>query len=163
MIQKIRDFVSFMYSIGYFAEFFSICMVTFLLWSRWCDLWIYGLGLLANRLVNMVFKHVVDNPRPQNPVKFLESEHFTKGRNVNGMPSGHTQNVFFAMTYLFFVYGHAQSWILAASLIALLTIVERYLFHNHTIPQLLVGSMVGIGMGFLFVHLRKENLCLKIT
>ena len=69
---------------------------------------------------------------------------------TNGMPSGHTQQTAFALTiaYLFSKKNLYQSIILL-----ILTAIQRYIFKNHTIIQLIVGGILGVGLGYICFYI----------
>jgi len=152
------EFSEFFYSLGFFGELIMVFLVTALLWNRiggTGDLLIYFIGLIVNQVFNRLLKPLLKSPRPSDPIKFLASEHFMKNSNAYGMPSGHSQSVFFSLTYLYFVIGKFYPWLCFASLIGFATICERYIYHNHTLMQLFVGALVGTVIGYTVFEAKK--------
>jgi membrane-associated phospholipid phosphatase len=66
------------------------------------------------------------------------------------MPSGHTQQTAFALTiaYLF----SKKNLYLSIGLL-ILTSIQRYVFRNHTLIQLIVGGIVGFGLGYICFYI----------
>jgi membrane-associated phospholipid phosphatase len=122
-------YVSFIFSWVYFAVF----VIVFLL-SGWIN--------------HAVLKDYIDDPRPSDSTPFLASEHFRK--RVNGMPSGHAQQTAFSLTFAYLLTGrrYYESWVLF-----LITVIQRYVFKNHTAQQLLVGSVLGFMIAHFTVYL----------
>jgi membrane-associated phospholipid phosphatase len=177
---KIQDFG---YAIGFFSEFILLFFVTMMLIAKsedpGTDVVVYVMGLIMSGGINTVLKRWIQQPRPHDPLKFLYSEQFDRRRTVYGMPSGHSQNVFYSIAYLFVSLRDTpgnlscgkestlrsdsslgsirseQSWIWAScAAIAVLTWIERWKFHNHTLSQLMIGALVGVGLAYVVIRLR---------
>ena len=146
-------------SIGFFGELIMVFLVTGLLSNRTIDLTVYYIGLVFSQLLNRILKPVLKGTRPSNPIKFLASEHFTKKSNTYGMPSGHSQSVFYSLTYLYFVLGKFYPWLCFASIIGIATIIQRWVHHNHTILQLFAGAVLGslFGYSVFYLHAKIKN------
>jgi len=140
---------AFLFSLGFFSEIFLIILVIALIHRQSIDLIFYLLFLWINGHTNRWLKDLIQQRRPTNPVKFLASEHFDKKKVAFGMPSGHSQNVFFSVTYLFLFFGSVNRWIYLALFIALLMLIERWYFHNHTVAQLIIGATIGSGVAWI--------------
>ena len=134
---------AFLFSLGFFSEIFMIILTIALLHKQSIDLIFYLLFLWINGHFNRWLKDFIQQRRPPNPIKFLASEHFSKKKVAFGMPSGHSQSVFFSITYLFLFFHSINVWIYLALIIAVLMLFERWYFHNHTLSQLGVGAAVG--------------------
>jgi len=146
---------AFLFSLGFFSEIFLIILVIALIHRQSIDLIIYLLFLWINGHTNRWLKDLIQQRRPTNPVKFLASEHFDKKKVAFGMPSGHSQNVFFSVTYLFLFFGSMNRWIYLALFIALLMLIERWCFHNHTVAQLVMGATIGSGIAWIAYEVKK--------
>lgn len=134
---------AFLFSLGFFSEIFMIILTIALIHRQSVDLIFYLLFLWINGHFNRWLKDLIQQRRPPNPIKFLASEHFSKKKVIFGMPSGHSQSVFFSITYLFLFFHSMNAWIYLALFIAALMLFERWYFHNHTVSQLCVGAAVG--------------------
>jgi membrane-associated phospholipid phosphatase len=108
---------------------------------------VFFLGALISSIVNRLLKDTWKGKRPDHPIKFLASEHFVKKGAPYGMPSGHTQFLFFCIAYLFLACTSCSKWVYLSFVIALVAVYERYVFHNHTMTQLVVGSVLGLVLG----------------
>ena len=65
-----------------------------------------------------------------------------------GMPSGHAQNCGYCSSFITLVLNDHFITTLYA-LITIISLFQRYLYINHNILQLVVGTFVGIGFGYL--------------
>ena len=159
----IKTFISFLYAIGFFSEILLIIIVSILIHSHSFVFIVYLVAVVINGFLNRFLKKWIKGLRPKDPIKFLESEEFKNKKNY-GMPSGHSQNVFFSIVYLILtVYKNIESylpWIFGCIFIGLLTLWERWIFHNHTLSQLFVGALLGSFIAYLVVYLR-DNILIK--
>ena len=149
-------YTNFLYGIGFFSEIILPIMVLYLLYSKWFSISIFFIGYLFNTLLNIFLKGFIRDRRPLKPIAFLADETFTtSGAQYYGMPSGHSQNVFYCIAYLYSSIPKQIDWVLLSFIIGLLTIWERYIFHNHTIRQLVVGAILGFLIGGLSFSIGK--------
>jgi membrane-associated phospholipid phosphatase len=66
-----------------------------------------------------------------------------------GMPSGHAQATFYVTGFMFFIM--KNKWIpIVFIVVSLITLYQRVKYKNHTIEQVIIGSIVGIAVGFVF-------------
>ena len=140
------------YAIGYFGEILMVVISCLLLYKTPFNLVVYLLGAVFNVFLNKaVLKPLIKQPRPLKPVKFLDTEKFTYASY--GMPSGHSQFVFYSIAYLYLVDPKMQPWYIIVLAIGIITIYERWVFRNHTLEQLIAGVLVGsaVAYGTLFV------------
>lgn len=159
----IKTFISFLYAIGFFSEIILIIIVSVIIHSHFTDFIVYLVAVVINGFINRILKRIIKGIRPKNPIKFLDSEKFNN-KKAYGMPSGHSQSVFFSIVYLILtIYENINlylPWILTCILIGILTLWERWIFHNHTVSQLLVGAIIGSLFAYLVVYLR-DNILVK--
>jgi membrane-associated phospholipid phosphatase len=153
----IRNFIWFLYALGFFSEIILIIIVSILIHSNDLYFIVYLVAIVINGFFNRFLKRIIKETRPKNPIKFLDMEEF-KNKKMYGMPSGHSQNVFFSIVYLILtVYENINvylPWIYVCMLIGVLTIWERWIFHNHTLFQLLVGAVIGSIFAYMVVYIR---------
>jgi membrane-associated phospholipid phosphatase len=102
------------------------------------------LFLLSGYLNHVVLKEMIHSLRPPGEIKFLAFKK-NKPRN-NGMPSGHTQQTAFALT-IAYLFTH-KNLMLSIGLF-LLTVLQRYVFRNHTLSQLFAGGILGVVLGYI--------------
>jgi len=112
-----------------------------------------------NSILNTLLKMTIKDPRPTNGITLFDDEdsQYNTEMNKYGMPSGHTQSVFFALTYLYLVKHSIYSFIIELC-IAILTGYQRWKYRRHTISQILVGSLIGILFGGFSFSLTKKYI-----
>ena len=151
------NYIDFIYSVGYFGEYIAFIVTIILIFNFKSYLIIYIIMFVLNKTINEYFKNYFKQARPENPRKFLESDKFSKKKY--GMPSGHSQLVFFSIMYSYLVTGSLIPWVLGLLIIGLIVIYERYVFKNHTINQLISGAVLGSFIAYLVIHI--VNIVMK--
>lgn len=146
---KIKDLL---YAIGYFSELLVAIIVCSMIYGDLIDLSFFIVILTLSGITNEYLKTIIKQNRPYNSMKFLNTEHFTK--KVYGMPSGHSQNVVFSILYLFWTTHKFVPWVAMCVVIGILMFIERWLFHNHTAFQLIIGGVIGTALAYVVVGLR---------
>jgi len=113
--------------------------------------------LMADNSINKVFKYLskkyikIDGERPKGAKNcgcFIDLNNVNKLATSYGMPSGHTQNIFFICTFLTL---YTKSY-LSKLFLLIISIYGGYLrvkFGCHTIGQVFVGGILGIIIGFI--------------
>lgn len=150
---KARDFI---FGLGYFSEIIIALVVIYALNKNLLDISIFIFFFILSGYSNALFKSFIKQPRPNEPKKFLYSEHFSRANKVYGMPSGHSQNVFYSITYLYLIAKDGMYWLQLGLVLATLMVYERWTFHNHTLLQLFAGAMVGIVFGLIVYSIRNK-------
>jgi membrane-associated phospholipid phosphatase len=145
-------FVEFFWGIGYFGWHISTVYALYACYSiSWVYLVLYIFVFDISSIFNhLILKKYINDLRPDDPRPFLVSEQFRK--RVNGMPSGHAQQTAFSLTFTYLISGQH---LYASLFLFLFTIVQRYVFKNHTFLQLLVGTLLGVAIAYLTLHLEK--------
>jgi membrane-associated phospholipid phosphatase len=148
----LEHFVDFFWGVGYFGPQIATVYVLYIVYQYsiiYCILFSI-LFIFSTWLNHKILKKIIYDSRPLNGIIFLASEKFRN--KINGMPSGHTQQTAFALTiaYLF----SKKNLYLSIGLL-LLTSIQRYIFKNHTILQLIVGTVIGIGLGYISFNIMK--------
>jgi len=145
LLELFDQLVDLFWGIGYFG--WQIATVYALYVCIQQD-FIYGilfviLFLLSGWLNHGVLKKQIQDLRPANPTLFLASEEART--RTNGMPSGHTQQTAFALAvaYLF-----THKYLYESIALFLLTLVQRFVFKNHTLSQLIAGGALGLALGY---------------
>lgn len=134
--------------LDYIGFFGPVILFSISLWKLSTRIpFLYGyLGLfLASTLINKALKLVFKEPRPEGS-KTIVGEPY-QGADEYGMPSGHAQSVCFSATYLYFVTKNAL-WLALELCIVALTLIQRWKYKNHSVPQLVVGALVGVFWGY---------------
>lgn len=108
----------------------------------------YLLFTIFGSIFNHIVKDLIKQPRPKRQRYLYDFEKDKKngvytGAQTYGMPSGHAQSSFYSMfTVLFTVPNNYIK--LGSILIACNTCWQRWVYRNHTIIQILIGSLCGI-------------------
>ena len=151
----------------------NVTVVALVAISAWCvldkptSLFYFLVGGMTSMVVNLIVKNIVRQKRPVMEIKqakmrqYFRDMHmyYRNGVNVDyfGMPSGHTQTAFFALTFDYLVLHHVNLAV-ASAIAAVFIAWQRYVSMHHSIPQILVGAALGVAMGFLFSHMAKSSL-----
>jgi membrane-associated phospholipid phosphatase len=149
--KQIKKSTDFLFGIGYFSEIILALVVIYVLQKNAIDVLFYVFFFLFSGYLNTVLKDYVKQPRPATPKKFLYSENISRSQTVYGMPSGHSQNVFFSLTYLYLTVKDSVYWIQIGLVLAALMVYERWTYHNHTLLQLFVGAVIGVLLGICVI------------
>lgn len=144
------NYIDFIYGIGYFGEYIVFIITILLIFNHKLYLIIYVIMFVLNKTINEYLKGYFKQSRPNNPTKFLESDKFSKKKF--GMPSGHSQLVFFSIMYSYLVTQKVMPWVLILLIIGCIVIYERYIFKNHTINQLISGALIGSAIAYLTIN-----------
>lgn len=105
----------------------------------------YLIGYLVfyfiNDAINQLCKITIKQERPHGGKKIMDEPYV--GADKYGMPSRHTQSMFFSTTYLFMVNRNKPMLLFELSLCTL-TFCQRLKYKQHSIEQLTVGGFIGI-------------------
>jgi len=156
--QFVRELTTYFYSLGFFSGMHMIVIVSALIYNQYLNFAVYLTGVVLNSLLNQYIKPIVGDARPKNPLKYLASEKFVSKNEVYGLPSGHSQNVFFSIVYLYYTIHYFMPWTMIGLLLAGATIYERWAFHNHSLIQLFSGAVVGGAFAYFVVYVRDVYL-----
>jgi len=114
----------------------------FSLWEKSVALSIFVLSIIANEILNRFLKTIIREERPSELISDKTDSAYY------GMPSGHSQQIFFSAMYLQLerVKYTEIVWV-----IGLITMWERVTNRKHTVNQVIVGALIGLGVGY-FAH-----------
>ena len=138
----------------------------FLLYDKETLLFYYTIGFILNMVINLILKGVIQQPRPDiSTSKFnivmKHGKHFIFNNgipyNIFGMPSGHSESCLFSSTFVFLSLSNYQ-YLFVYLLISIITMAQRVVYNHHTVPQVIVGGIVGILCGYLFFNLSKHQI-----
>ena len=117
----------------------------------------YCIGQFCSSLVNYLAKGLIKQPRPSSETVHYFTwdsfeDHFHKANRMGvqeyGMPSGHAQSVFFSLVFIH--YALKNDWLTFLYFcVALITAVQRVIYKNHSLEQVIAGGIVGGGLGYL--------------
>lgn len=107
---------------------------------------LYIICQFFNVVLNFILKNLLKDPRPDNEEKFIDIQRLNIDKY--GMPSGHAQTAWYNIGIIMLIDTPFYIKILSI-IIACLTIYQRYIFNNHTILQLAVGTVIGLLVAFI--------------
>jgi membrane-associated phospholipid phosphatase len=152
--------------IGYYGPMILGILSLFLLYSKKTYLLVYVVGFILNIVVNNILKQIIKQPRPKGDLDIFDpSKKHNYSHNpiqVYGMPSGHSQMVLFSTTYIYLVFKNIPLTLFYL-LLTLNTIVQRVRYRNHTIMQVIVGSLVGALVAYIVYQYATKNLTGKLS
>ena len=145
--------------IGYTGPIIAMMSNIYALWIQPPYLIGYLVFLFINSIINNTIKNISREPRPINGVEIESVNIFNLGgiKDVYGMPSGHAQSVAFSLAYLYFVQEKLYIALFHSCILGL-TIFQRWNYRKHTLTQLGVGVLVGLGFAFFAYHTMKHYL-----
>ena len=154
-LSKIFDYL------GYFGPNILLVFSIFLLLAKNYRSYLsyYLIGYVLNILLNYVLKGIIRQPRPNEDKKLIEMAlHNGKrfGYDIYGMPSGHSQGVFYSTAFIHLILKNPQVTLIFF-LFSLNTIIQRVNYKNHTILQVLIGALVGIAFANI-VYYYAQNI-----
>ena len=108
-------------------------------------------GFILNNILNILLKIFIKEPRPSTDQKAIEIG-IVNGARIGfdkfGMPSGHAQNCAYCLGFITMVLNNPLITCLY-TVITMITLAQRYINNNHSILQLIVGTMTGLGFGYI--------------
>jgi membrane-associated phospholipid phosphatase len=146
--------------IGYSAPLIMLVVSTLILRNRMITLKIFGFGYILNGILNALLKYVFKEPRPTNDWKILQigiAHNKRIGFDKYGMPSGHAQHCGYILAFMTLAVN--DPYVTGSFVIlSVICLYQRYLYQNHTIFQIIIGFITGIGMGYLLYHVCSKKL-----
>jgi membrane-associated phospholipid phosphatase len=113
---------------------------------------VYVVGFIANTLLNHILKGAFQQPRPTEEIHLFQMEQLYRkqiGFDRYGMPSGHAQSVLYSTAFIYYAFKNIKVTTLYL-IVSLMTLYQRVKFKNHTVFQVIIGSLVGFLVGFSF-------------
>ena len=151
---------------GTFGPMILIFLSIYLLWNKHNLFFYYIVGVFIDNILNMILKGLFQQPRPSIDQKSfdLALKHgkyilFKDGVpfNIYGMPSGHSQSVFFSTAFIYLSLRKSNITYIYLG-VSLLTMLQRVVYNYHTVPQVIVGALIGSAVGYLFYYLSTEKI-----
>jgi len=153
-IEKTIDYI------GYLGPLILLILTILLLKNKATLLTYYIIGYFLNSGLNIILKGFFQQPRPNEDLRIFNA-YIAQGKRIGfdlyGMPSGHAQSAFYSVVFIFFALGNP---IIAAIYlaIALNTGYQRVKYKNHTILQVICGSVIGAIMGCIFYFFSTKKI-----
>ncbi|HMP92783.1 MAG TPA: phosphatase PAP2 family protein [Phnomibacter sp.] len=122
-------------------------------------------GYLVSGLGAQIFKALIKMPRPYNyfqakGIDIHNIEGITLQHSINSFPSGHTATAFALVLSLLMVFPDLRRLQIVLFLAAIAIGYSRIFVGNHFLPDVLVGSMLGIAgslLGIILVNYGYEK------
>ena len=137
--------------IGYLTPIILFVLSIFLLVKKITYLEFYILGVVLNNILVVLLKNIFREPRPNQEKSvqyFGKSNDKLSTFDKYGMPSGHLQNCGYSVSFITFVLKNPFITTLYI-IISMICLFQRVLNKNHTISQVSVGLIIGLGFGYL--------------
>jgi membrane-associated phospholipid phosphatase len=155
-----------LYEFGAYGPIILILLSWYLLWDNKNLFFYYTVGIFANAVLNIIFKGIIQEPRPMfddKKVRLLKThgkEYFYQSGipfDIFGMPSGHAQASLFSTIFIYLSLKQTNLLYIYIPL-TLLTCYQRVKFDYHSISQIIVGGIVGTAFGYLVYKLAREKI-----
>jgi membrane-associated phospholipid phosphatase len=148
--------------LGYFGPNILLVFSIILLWSKNYRSYLsyYFCGYIFNILLNYVLKGLIQQPRPEEDSKLIEialSKGKRFGYDIYGMPSGHSQAVFYSTAFIHLVIKNPLITLIFF-LFSLNTMIQRVNYKNHTVLQVIVGALVGITFAYAVYYYSTKRI-----
>lgn len=152
--------------IGENGSIILLFLSVYFLWEKHKLLFYYIIGYFINRLLNIILKGIIKQPRPTEdmrlfPVVLSTGKQFINKDGIKyemfGMPSGHTQNCIYSTIFIYFAL-KKESILYFYLLISFLVVLQRIINNYHSFFQTVVGAIVGGLFGYLMYRLARENI-----
>jgi membrane-associated phospholipid phosphatase len=161
IIELYEHFEDFFWGIGYFGWQTSAVYGLYISYLHsWIDMVVFAAVFLFSGWINhLVLKGFINDPRPKDSAPFLANEHIKI--HQNGMPSGHAQLTAFSLMYSYLMSGQR---LYESAALFFLTILQRFVYKNHTAAQLFAGTLVGIAFAYGTVYMLsaiKQKIAIK--
>jgi membrane-associated phospholipid phosphatase len=143
--------------IGFYAPRASIIIVALLLLNQIKFLVAFIVFYFVNHWVNQFLKDIIKQPRPSGSRPIIGEVY---DRKSYGMPSYHSQKIWFAVVFLYLVK-HNIHLLIAGIFFALITMYQRWKYRAHSIEQLFMGAALGSSIAFIGVKIANAILKYK--
>lgn len=146
--------------IGLYAPVILFALTLFLLRNLTTYLWVFVVGFILNNLLNIILKLAIKEPRPTKDQKAIEIG-VVNGARIGfdkfGMPSGHAQNCGYCLSFITTVVNEPIVTGIY-SLITAISLFQRHVYKNHTLLQLIIGLVIGLGIGYIMYNLGNKYI-----
>ena len=152
--------------IGQYGPLILLLTSIFLLRNKSNLLFYYVLFFGISIILNIVLKGLIQQSRPCIEPKIFQMMMKNKERYINkhgipydifGMPSGHSQSVLFSTIFIYFSLRDFKI-LLFYVVVSLITLCQRVIDNHHSVMQVIVGSSIGIVLGYVAYVIAKSNI-----
>ena len=162
--------MSILHEFGSYGPLLLIILSWYLLWDHSNLFFYFNIGLFANSVLNLLFKGIIQEPRPMFDSKKIKlmtihaKDYFFQNGipfDIYGMPSGHAQASFFMSIFIYLSLKHTNTLYLYL-FVSLLSCYQRVTFDYHSISQVVVGAIIGSFFSYFVYQLAREKIKNKI-
>jgi membrane-associated phospholipid phosphatase len=155
-----------LYELGGYGPILLIFLSWYVLFDQKNLFFYFNVGLFSNIILNVILKGIIQEPRPMfdgKKIKLMASHakdfFFQNGIpfDIYGMPSGHAQTAFFITVFLYLSLKHTNLLYLC-TIFSLIICYQRVKFEFHSILQVIVGSVLGSIVAYIFYQLAREKI-----
>ena len=145
-----NEIYKFMDSIGYYGPMILCGGHVYVLRNQFLYLFSYLAFFCMNVYLNTWLKTVIREPRPENQKNYNLMDELTTVKSTYGqqygMPSGHTQSLFYSISFAYLVTKSIPLFI-GSLCIAAITVFQRLKYKKHTFAQIIMGAVFGTLFG----------------
>lgn len=159
------------YQIGQNGPLILFAFSIFLLRIKPNLLFYYILFFILGEIFNTFIKGIIQQPRPSIDKKTFDLMMKNKERYISkngfpydifGMPSGHSQLVFYSTIFIYLTLNNVKITIFYV-IISIITVFQRVIYTHHTILQVIVGSLLGLLIGYFVFEVVKKKIEGKLS
>jgi membrane-associated phospholipid phosphatase len=136
--------------IGFYGPILLCSAHMYVLRRRFFYLFSYLFFFCVNLGFNTLLKTIIREPRPETQTNYNFVDELTTTKSAYGqqygMPSGHTQTLFYSISFAFLATKSVPLLISSLGL-AIITIIQRLKYKKHTVAQLGMGAVFGTIVG----------------
>jgi len=156
-----------LYNLGQYGSHILFISSLFLLWNNANLFFYYIVGIFINKILNLIIKGGLQQPRPsedpkefelalRNGKRFIFKDGYLS-YDIFGMPSGHTQTAFFSLIYIFLSLRKPNITIFYL-VISLIVVYQRIKYNYHTLLQTIIGCIIGSIFAYYVYYLAQEKI-----
>lgn len=158
--------INILYEFGEFGPIILIFISWYLLWNSHNLFFYYNVGIFINAVLNLILKGIIQQPRPlfdDKKVHLMKTNlkdlFYNDGIpfNIFGMPSGHAQTAFFITVFIYLSLKKNNIFYFFL-LYSLFICYQRVKTKYHSLPQVIVGALVGSAFGYFMYQLAREKM-----
>jgi len=152
--------------IGENGPIILLFITIFLLRNKYNLLFYYILFFIISLLLNIFLKGIIQQARPSIDDKTFKLMMKNKERyiykhgipyDIFGMPSGHSQSVLMSTIFIYLSL-HDIKIALLYLFITSVTLIQRVIENHHTVLQVLIGSIIGLALGYVAYKMAQTNI-----
>ena len=155
-----------LYELGAYGPIILFILSWYLLWDHKNLFFYFNVGIIANAILNIIIKGLIQEPRPifdSEKVTLLKrhaKEYFFQNGipfDIFGMPSGHAQMALYMSVFIYLSFKHINLLYLYLAF-SLLICYQRVNSGYHSNSQVIVGSIVGSAFAYIVYQLVREKI-----